>query len=137
MRALLGDSTLIQYNQTIHLGNGRQAMRNCNHGFTLHQVVQTVLNCCFDFRIQRTGRFIQNQNRRIFQEYTCNCNSLTLSAGKFHATFTDIGFIAFFATQIRQIRNKFFCFGFTHSFKHFFISRIWTTIFNVFRDSAM
>ena len=64
------------------------------------------LNDFFAFVIKCRSRFVQNQNRRIFQKYTGNTNPLFLSTRKFHAAFSYISVIA-----LRQFFDKFVCPG--------------------------
>ena len=63
----LGNLTFFEDDQTVHAGDGRKPVSDGNHGFTLHQGFETFLDRGFDFGVQRRGRFVHDQNRRILQ----------------------------------------------------------------------
>ena len=63
--------------------------------------IRDSLNPTFAFVIQSAGGLIQDQDRRILKEYTCNGNPLLLSAGKACATFSDISVVF-----IRKLHDK-------------------------------
>ena len=87
------DPPLIQHNNPVHAGDGRKTVRNGENGLSLHQGAQAVLNRCFHLTIQGAGRLIQNEHRRVLQNGACQCNPLTLTAGKFHTAFAEMGFV--------------------------------------------
>ena len=64
----------------IDIANCRQPVGNDDGSPALHQLFQRTLYQLFTFIIQRTGRFVQNQNLRILQKQPCNTDPLPLSA---------------------------------------------------------
>ena len=56
----------------------------------------------FGFGVQSAGGFVQQQQRRIFQQRACNRDALALAARQTHAAFTQEALIA-----ARQARNEF------------------------------
>ncbi len=90
VRALLNDIASLHHQDTIHLRDGRQAVRNGDNGFTLHNLCERSLNFRLDFAVQRTCRFIQNKDWRVFQMLTCQGYSLPLTARELHAPFPEM-----------------------------------------------
>ena len=76
----LHDTAPIEHDQAVQPGNGGEAVGNRNHGFTVHQTQQLFLNRHFHFAVQRRRGFIQNQNRRVFENHPGNGNALALPA---------------------------------------------------------
>ena len=65
MRAGLHDPAGIEHDKPVHFSDRRQAVCNRNHRFTFHEGKQVLLDRRLDFRVQRGGCFVQNQDRRI------------------------------------------------------------------------
>ena len=91
----------------------------------------------FNFGVERTGGFVKQQNRRIFEHNTGDGDALALAAGKFHAAFTDMRIIAASAFGIAQVRNKTGGLGAFRSGNHFGFGRIGTAVDNVVADGAV
>ena len=53
------------------------------------QRVKCALNSSFGLGVERTGGFIQDQNRRVFQNCPRNGDTLALAARQRRAAFTD------------------------------------------------
>ena len=51
----------------VRLPNRGKAMRNQQRSAVLHQPTQRLENRVLRLRIERAGRLIENQNRRVFQ----------------------------------------------------------------------
>ena len=49
------------------MADGRQAVSNDDGLFALYQAAEILLNGAFRFRIDRAGRFIQDQHRAFFR----------------------------------------------------------------------
>ncbi len=71
-----------------------QAMGNNKRGAALHQPVQGILDQLLAFRIQRTGRFVEQKHRRILQDGAGDGDALALSARQGNAALAHGGFIA-------------------------------------------
>src|SRR5207249_10752425 len=59
------------------------------------QFGQGFLNLLFRFGIERRGGFIEQQNRRVFQNGARNGQTLLLSTGEKASFVADYGFVAF------------------------------------------
>ena len=59
-----------------------QAVSNYKQGLSLHQFGNGLLNIAFIVRIHTCSSFVQNDDRRIFQNTACNRNALLFAAGE-------------------------------------------------------
>ncbi len=57
-----------------------------------HQFLQRSLHQFFGLRIEGRSRFVEDQNRRIFQKSAGDCQPLPLAAAEFRASVADVGF---------------------------------------------
>ncbi len=84
MASAFNNDTVLNHDDFVSLLDSRQTVRNHQRGTVLLQLIQGRLNSAFRFRIQRGGRFVQNQNWAIAQQRTRNGDTLTLTAGEQH-----------------------------------------------------
>ena len=78
MRALFDDAAIFQNYNYVSRFNSRQPMRNNQRGSACHNLHQRSLNMLLRFVIQSRGRFVHNQNRRIFEKRPRNRYALPL-----------------------------------------------------------
>jgi len=64
-------------------------MGNDQHGVTRREFGQLLLDRPIRLDIERRGRFVQNQNRRVLQEHVGNRQPLVLLAGQLHPSLSD------------------------------------------------
>ncbi|MOA06674.1 hypothetical protein D3C78_1263280 [compost metagenome] len=67
MTACMSYASMIHDNDLICISYRRQSVRDDQQGFTFGERTDGPLQLVFIFRICEGGRFIQNYNRRIFQ----------------------------------------------------------------------
>ena len=72
MRALFDDAAIFQNYNYVSRFNSRQPMRNNQRRSACHNLHQRSLNMLLGLVIQCRGRFVHNQNRRIFEKRTRN-----------------------------------------------------------------
>ena len=94
MAALFDDAALVQHHDPVHRGDGRQPVGDGDHGLALHHAVQRVLDRRLDLAVQRGGRLVQHQDRRVLQDHPRQRHPLPLAARQLHAAFADMGVIA-------------------------------------------
>src|SRR5581483_10730799 len=104
--AQLRDLAMFQHGYPVCDLDRAQAVRDHNGGTTLHQTFQGLLNQLLGLAIQRTGRFVQQQNARVFQERPCDGNTLALSPAQLDSTFADDGLVL-----ARQLHDEIVCVG--------------------------
>ena len=81
-------------------------MRDRNHGLAGDQGAEALLDRSLDFRVERRGRLVEHQDRRILQDHARDRDALALSAGKFHAALADLRLVAAPAFPILQVEDE-------------------------------
>src|SRR5437764_1492085 len=94
MRSLLDDAAAIEHDQPIHARNGREPVRDGNHGLAGHQRSEARLNGGFDLAVERGGCLVEHQNRSILEDDPCNRDALALAARELDAPLSHLGIIA-------------------------------------------
>ena len=72
----------------------RQPMRDHQRGAALHDLVERLLHQSLAFRIERAGRLVQQQDRRVAQHRPGNGDPLPLSCRQRHAALPEHGVVA-------------------------------------------
>lgn len=98
--------SMIKNTDAVCIPYGRKTMCNNNCCSISSEPVECFLDYFLRLRIQCGCCFIKNNNRRILQKDTCNCNSLLLPARKLDAAFTNFCVIAF-----RKVVDEAVCSG--------------------------
>ena len=80
MRADLDDAAALQDHQPVHPGDGRQAVGDGDHRLALHQVLELLLDRRLDVGIERRGRLVEDQDRRVLEEDAGDRHALALAA---------------------------------------------------------
>ena len=80
MRALLHDLAVVQHQNAVAGQNRRQPMRDHERGAAGHQPRQRALHQRLAFGIERRGRFIEQEKRRIAQDRARDRDALALAA---------------------------------------------------------
>src|SRR4051794_26616022 len=57
VRALLDNAAMVEHDQAIHPGDGREPVRDRDHGLARHQRAEALLDGGFDFAVERGGGF--------------------------------------------------------------------------------
>ena len=109
--AFLDDSSLVDDDQPVERGNGGKAMRDGEHGLTLHDPAEVGLDRFFHFRIERRGRLVEDEDRCILQHDARNGDALPLPAGKLHAALADMRLETLASLLILQPFDEFERFG--------------------------
>ena len=94
MRALLDNALVGQDEDLVRVADGGQAVRDGERRSSLHQLFERLLHEVFGLVVQRAGRFVEDQDRRIFQKHPRDGDALLLSAGEADAALADVGIVA-------------------------------------------
>ena len=94
MRALFDDAALVEHHQPVHARDGREPVRDRDHGLAFHQVAEARLDRGLDFGIERRGRLVEHQDRRVLQDHARDGDALALAAGELHAALADLRVVA-------------------------------------------
>ncbi len=91
MAALLGDTGLIHHHDAVGVADGGQPMRDDQGGSPACQFRQGTLDGVLGFGIEGRGGFVQDQDRRVFEEHARNRQALFLTTRQFHPALADHG----------------------------------------------
>ena len=69
-----------------------EAMRDDDRGAPGHQIVEADLHQPLVLRVERAGRFVEQQQRRVAQDGARNRDALALAAGERDAALADAAF---------------------------------------------
>jgi hypothetical protein len=71
---------LLEHDEAIHARDGRKAVRDRDHGLAFHQAEQLLLDRELDLAVERRGRFVEHQDRRVLQHDARDRDALALPA---------------------------------------------------------
>ena len=94
MRPLLRDPAVFDHEDTVGVPDGGQAVRDHEIRAALHQVVHRGLDLAFRARIDRAGRFVEDQDARVGDDRAGDRQQLLLAGGKVGATLVEHGIVA-------------------------------------------
>src|SRR4051812_40725128 len=102
VRALLDDLARLEDDQPIHARDGGEPVGDGDHRLALHELEELFLDGELDFAVERRGRFVEHQDRRVLEDHAGERDALALSAGKLDAALADVRFIAGLAAPVAQ-----------------------------------
>src|ERR1044071_5287378 len=76
----LDDSAAVEYENDIGVNDRRQTMRDHEHRPIGEKSIDSFLNESLRFGVERRCRLVENENRRIDQEGSCDGEALALPA---------------------------------------------------------
>ena len=109
-----------------------QNMADDEHRPVFGKFLEHRVNDFFALRIHCRSRFIQNQNCRVSENRTGQCNTLALTAGKLSTLVTDHRVKA-----VRQLTNEPGSLGLVGGIQHHFASGRRVSVSNVFKNRVV
>ena len=85
------DDLPFEHDHAVEIAQGRKPVRDRDHGAAPHQTAERLANGFFGFTVQRRGRLVKQQDRRILEERARDGDALTLAAGEFDAAIANHG----------------------------------------------
>src|SRR5207248_869744 len=107
VRAFLHDAAGLEHDEAIHARDGGEPVRDGDHGLALHELEELLLNRDLHLAVERRGRFIEHQDRRILEDHARERDALALPAGELHAALADMRRIAGAAAPVAQADDEF------------------------------
>ena len=80
--------------------------RDGDHGLAFHQRVQAGLDGSLDLAVQRTGGFIEQQDRRVLEHHAGDRDALALPAGELDAALAHVRVVALAALRVGQAEHE-------------------------------
>ena len=106
MRALLDDAALLEHDQAVERRDGREPVRDGDHGLALHQRRERLLDRRLDLRVERRGRLVEDQDRRVLEDHAGDGDALALAAGELDAALADMGVVAAPAAMVLELQDE-------------------------------
>ncbi|CAN4028530.1 Zn-dependent peptidase ImmA, M78 family, partial [Dysosmobacter welbionis] len=115
----LNDAAVLHHQDLVRALDGGQPMGDGKDGFPLCQSGQSLLNQVLILRVYAGGRFIKDDDRRVFEHGAGDGNALFLPAGEGGAALSNHGIIA-----VRQGRDEIVAAGGLGSGHHLFMGGV-------------
>ncbi|MPM25386.1 hypothetical protein SDC9_71877 [bioreactor metagenome] len=80
VRAFLDDLALLEHHDPVGIGDGREPVRDGDDGAALAHRVQAVLDVALGLGVERRGRLVEQQDRRVLQQRAGDADALLLAA---------------------------------------------------------
>ena len=93
VRPDLDDAAAVHHHQPVEDGDGRQAVGDGDHRAPFHQGVERLLDRRLDLGVERAGRLVEDQDRRVLEDQPGDRDALALAAGELHAALADVGVV--------------------------------------------
>src|SRR5205823_605688 len=126
------NAPILENNNLIHIAKRTEAMRDHQYSASDDQLIESMHNLGFCFDIKTGGRLIQNKNRTITQNCTCNCQPLSLSAGEILSLFTYQGVVS-----IWQVYDCLMHLCFFRCVDNLVVISSWFAYRNIFTDGPL
>jgi hypothetical protein len=68
----LGDAAMLEHQDSVGVTQGRKPARDDEGRALPHHFVERRMNFHFGRGVERAGRFVENQDRRIFEQRACD-----------------------------------------------------------------
>jgi hypothetical protein len=91
MRALLGDAAGLEHDDAIGMDHGRQAVRDDDRGAAALDRFQRRLDIGLGAAVERAGRLVEDQDRRVLDQGARDRDALLLAARELQAALADAG----------------------------------------------
>src|SRR5688572_8813276 len=106
MRAFLDDAPGVEHDEPVHTRDRRQPVRDRDHGLALHEIEQLLLDRELYFAIERRGRLVEHEDRRILEDYARERDALPLPARELDAALADVRRVTGAAVPIAKPENE-------------------------------
>lgn len=89
MAPFFNDDTVLKHHDPVRVSDGRQTVRDCDHGAPFPHCLELCLNPPLGFRVQRAGRLVQQQDWRILEKGPRDPHALLFTTRKLQPAFPD------------------------------------------------
>ena len=91
----LDDAAVLEDQDAAGIAHGGEAMGDDEGGSALHHLIERPVTPRLGHRIERAGGFVENEDRRVFQQRAGDGEALAFAAGEKPAALADARFEAF------------------------------------------
>ena len=106
MRALLDDAAAVEHDQPVHARDGREPVRDRDHGLARHQRAEALLDGGFDLAVERGCGLVEHQDGRVLEDHARDRDALALAARELDAALADLRLVAAPALPVLEIGDE-------------------------------
>ena len=106
MSAFFNDASMIEHNQAVHGGDGRQPMSNGDYGLAGHQAQELFLDRGLSLGVEGACGLVEDQNRRVLQQHRSYSDPLALPARQLDPPLSDACLVALAPIRILEIDDE-------------------------------
>ena len=99
------DAALVHEDDAVGVAHGGEPVRDDEGGAAIAQLVDRQLDALLGFDVERAGRFVEHQDRRILEDRAGDGDALALAAGKLRAALADHRIVARAFRQDEVVRR--------------------------------
>ena len=81
-------------------------MRDGDYRFPLHQSQQLVLDRKLDLAVERRGRLVEHQDRRVLEDHARDRDALALAARELHAALAHVRLVAGTSLPVLEVDDE-------------------------------
>ena len=98
----------VEYQDARRVANGRKAVGDHESSAPLHHLVECGVDLGLGDRIERAGRLVEDQDRRILQQRACDRQPLTFAAGQHPSALAGRGieFVLAALDEFQRLRAR-------------------------------
>ena len=90
----LDDASVVEHQNAGRIAHGGEPVGDDEGGAALHDLIERLRNARLGHRVERAGGFVENEDRRVFQQCAGDGEALALAAGQEPAALADPRFKA-------------------------------------------
>ena len=106
VRPLFDDAAGVEHDEAVHLRDGREPVRDGDHRLAAHQRAEALLDRGLDLAVERRGRLVEHEDRRVLQDHAGNRDALPLAAGQLDAALADMSVVAAAAELVLELEDE-------------------------------
>jgi hypothetical protein len=137
VRPRFDDAARLEHDQAVHPRDGGETVRDRDHGLAFHQAVQLLLDGELDFAVERRGRFVEDEDRRVLQHHSRDRDPLALPAGELDAALAHVRFVAGAPVPVLQADDELVRLGLACGRLHLGVARARAAVADVGRDRTV
>ena len=92
VRPGLDDASVVEHQNARRIAHGGEPVGDDEGGAAFHHLIERLRDARLGYRIERARRFVENQDRRVFEQRAGDGEALALAAGEEPAALADARF---------------------------------------------
>ena len=131
MSSFFLDTILGKHQDPLGILDRRETVGDNERGTVFCQILERILDHALAFVVQRRGRLVEDQDRRVLQEYSRDRKTLLLTATELDASLSDIRIV-----PVREFHDEIVRVGALGRIDDLVESRFRTTVADILQDRS-